>query len=392
LLYREPARLEQNLYLYSMAGIYLHIPFCKKKCHYCDFFSLATTRYREAFITALHKEILLRKDYLAGETIETIYFGGGTPSLLSAETIQALLQAIRTNFKLAPEPEITLEANPDDLDLSSLQGFFAAGINRLSIGIQSFCDEDLLSLNRVHSGTQAIKCLHDAKTAGFQNISIDLIYGIPGLSLEAWKGNLDIFASLDIPHLSSYWLTIETGTALAGFIRKGKYPPLDEAIGAAHFNYLMEWAKANQFLHYEVSNYAREGCLSRHNTAYWQAVPYLGLGPSAHSYNGSSRQWNLSNLSTYIKGISEGETVSEEEQIDTRQRFNEYIMTSLRTMWGCDLTYIERTFGYPYAENTKQMARKYIEKAWLQEKGNVLFVLEEGWLQLDGMSAELFST
>lgn len=375
-----------------MAGIYLHIPFCKTKCHYCDFFSLATTHFREDFTQALRREIILRKDYLKGEQVETIYFGGGTPSLLSGDIISLILSDIQDNFNITAEPEITLEANPDDLGPEKLDALQQAGINRLSIGVQSFRNKDLLSLNRVHDEKQALQCLKDAKAAGFGNVSIDLIYGIPGLDMKAWQENLEIFASLDIPHLSSYWLTIEPGTALAGFIRKRKYPPPDESSGAAQFEYLMEWAKKNKFLHYEVSNYAREGCFSRHNAAYWHAKPYLGLGPSAHSFNGNSRQWNISNLTAYIKGIKEGQPDTGEELLKETQKYNEYIMTSLRTMWGCDLDQIVKSFGNRRAEETHLHAKKYIEMGWLKEEKNVLYVLNEGWLHIDSMSADFFLT
>ena len=238
-----------------MAGIYIHIPFCKAKCHYCDFFSLATSRYREEYLEALLREIKTRKLYLNDDIIETIYFGGGTPSLFSAENLKLIQQEIANNFTLSKDPEITLEANPDDLGKVYLQSLWQAGINRLSIGVQSFRNADLISLNRAHNENQAIECLYETKSVGFENLSIDLIYGIPGLSIESWEKNLEIFESLNIPHLSSYWLTVEAGTALAGFIRKGKYPSPDESLGASHFKHLMSWAKQHDYQHYDCLLY-----------------------------------------------------------------------------------------------------------------------------------------
>jgi oxygen-independent coproporphyrinogen-3 oxidase len=372
-----------------MAGIYIHVPFCKTKCHYCDFFSLATIRYRDEFFSAVLKEIGLRKDYLEVAPVETIYFGGGTPSLLQITYLREILDTIRMNFLVTANAEITLEANPDDLSPDYLSALHDTGINRLSIGIQSFRGQDLASLNRVHNENQAIRCITDARAAGFENLSIDLMYGIPGLDLAAWQSNLDRFLSLEIPHLSAYWLTIEAGTALAGFIKKGKYPSPDEAAGAAHFKYLMDWAETNGYDHYEVSNYARPGHYSRHNTAYWNGIPYLGLGPSAHSYNGINRQWNVSNLSEYLKGLEEGTLRCETEIITGKQRYNEYLMTSLRTQWGCDLDYLRRLHA-GWAMSTSRQAQKYIEIGWIRDDYEKLKVTGEGWFHLDGITADLF--
>jgi oxygen-independent coproporphyrinogen-3 oxidase len=372
-----------------MAGIYIHVPFCKTKCHYCDFFSLATRRYRDEFFAAILKEIGFRRTYLSETPIDTVYFGGGTPSLLKIEHLRATLDEIMRQFSVSADAEITLEANPDDLSPEYLTALREAGFNRLSIGIQSFRSRDLISLNRVHDAEQAIRSVVEARSAGFENLSIDLIYGIPGLDLAGWESNLDIFLSLGIPHLSAYWLTIEQGTALAKFITKGKYPSPEEAEGAAHFNFLMEWAERHGYEHYEVSNYARPGHYSRHNTAYWQGVPYLGLGPSAHSYNGINRQWNVSNLAAYLDGIEKGALNLETEIITEKQRYNEYIMTSVRTMWGCDTASLA-LMNVAWAMETLRLAGKYIERGWMKESQGKLTVTGEGWFHLDGITADLF--
>lgn len=287
-----------------MSGIYIHIPFCRRKCHYCNFFSLASTRYKDRFLEALKEEIYLRKDYLGGHQVQSIYLGGGTPSILKVVEVNSILEFIRKYFPLKENSEITLEANPDDINPELLQDYLEIGINRLSIGVQSFFDDDLQYLNRIHSGSRAVEAVLQAKNAGFTNISIDLIYGIPTLTKEKWKQNLEKAFSLDIPHISAYSLTVEPRTALDLLIRKKKLPGPVEEDFLDHFRILIKMMKEKGFEHYEISNFCRERSYSRHNSMYWNGTHYLGLGPSAHSYNGTSRQWNISNVVQYIDQIN----------------------------------------------------------------------------------------
>jgi len=373
-----------------MAGIYIHIPFCKQKCHYCNFFSAATTRWKAPFILALLKEMELRRTYLDGETVKTIYFGGGTPSLLQIGELKKILDHIFRHFSVDPEAEITLEANPDDISESIAREWKGTHVNRLSIGVQSFFDDDLHYLNRVHNSSQVFHAIDNARKAGFNNLTIDLIYGIPTLSDQKWINNLEYFLALDIPHLSAYSLTVEQKTPLDLLIRKGKYKKVDEQQSIGHFKILLEYARKNGFIHYEISNFAREGYYSRHNSLYWLGGHYLGLGPSAHSYNGHSRQWNVSNITKYIQ-LDDFHTIMEEKEILTRnQRYNEYVMTSLRTIWGCDTTHILNVFGSDYQSGFIKNAQKYLEKNHLYCEGNRYYLTDEGKLFADGIAAGLF--
>jgi oxygen-independent coproporphyrinogen-3 oxidase len=373
-----------------MAGIYIHIPFCKQKCHYCNFFSVATLSKKDAFLAALLKEIELRKDYLQGETVNTVYFGGGTPSLLSISHFSFLISHLTKHFKIDPNAEITLEANPDDITEEKAREWKNAGVNRLSIGIQSFFDDDLNYLNRVHSAGQAHLAIEDVRNAGFENLTIDLIYGIPGLTDEKWTKNLETFFTLNIPHLSAYSLTVEQKTPLALLIEKGKYPPIDEQQSVGHFRMLLEQAKAHDFIHYEISNFAKEGYYSKHNSLYWLGGNYLGLGPSAHSFNGSSRQWNVSNISQYILLDDYHTSVEEKEVLTPDQRYNEYVMTSLRTSWGCDTVHILNAFGKNYESHFNLNAKPYLDKTHLYREGTKYFLTDEGKLFADGIAAGLF--
>ncbi len=373
-----------------MAGIYIHIPFCKQKCHYCNFFSVATLGKKDEFVAALLKEIELRKDYLQGETVNTVYFGGGTPSLLSISDLALIIEHLARHFDIDHLAEITLEANPDDISLEKAREWKSTSVNRLSIGIQSFFDDDLHYLNRVHSASQAFQAIDDVRNAGFENLTIDLIYGIPGLTDEKWAKNLETFFSLNIPHLSAYSLTVEQKTPLALLIEKGKYPRLDENLSIGHFRKLLEDAKAHHFIHYEISNFAREGYYSKHNSLYWLGGSYLGLGPSAHSFNGHSRQWNVSNISRYIQLDDYHTTVEEKETLTTGQRYNEYVMTSLRTSWGCDTVHILHAFGENYENHFFTNARPYLEKKHLYREGTKYFLTDEGKLFADGIAAGLF--
>jgi oxygen-independent coproporphyrinogen-3 oxidase len=373
-----------------MAGIYIHIPFCKQKCHYCNFFSVASTKWRDEFVEALLKEIAMRKDYLKGETVNTVYLGGGTPSLLFIEHLALIFEHLARNFDIGPGAEITLEANPDDISEEKARLWRDTGINRLSIGIQSFFVDDLHYLNRVHNAGQALRAIEDVRNAGFDNLTIDLIYGIPGLTEEKWAKNLETFFSLDIPHLSAYSLTVEQKTPLALLIEKGKYAPVDENLSISHFKMLLEQAKAHHFIHYEISNFAKEGYYSKHNSIYWLGGHYLGLGPSAHSFNGHSRQWNVSNISQYIKLDDYHTSVEEKEVLTPDQRYNEYVMTSLRTTWGCDTMHILNAFGEKYQSHFILTVKPYLEKGHLFCEATKYFLTDEGKLFADGIAAGLF--
>lgn len=373
-----------------MSGIYTHIPFCRRKCHYCNFFSLASLKYKERFLAALKEEIFLRKKYLNGKPIESIYFGGGTPSILQIPEIEGILEELRKYFILAENREITLEANPDDLDPGILREYKTIGINRLSIGVQSFFDDDLEYLNRIHSGQRAEEVVHQAKEAGFSNISLDLIYGIPTLTAEKWQKNLEKAFSLEVPHISTYSLTVEPKTALDLLIRKKKLPGPDEEQILEHFRILLRMMKEQEFEHYEISNFCKNGFYSRHNSMYWNGTPYLGLGPSAHSYNGISRQWNISNLVQYIDQINRNEPFFESEELTPIQQYNEYVMVSLRTMWGCDLNTIGERFGEEVAAHFSRLVARYLTSGELVEKTGIYYLTDEGKLFADGIAADLF--
>lgn len=371
-----------------MAGIYIHIPFCKKLCFYCDFYHIIAPENTAGFSEALLKEIRLRKNYLGGDEVSTIYFGGGTPSVFSVRELGAILDEIRKNFSVADSNEITVELNPDDVSPEYLKGLLAAGFNRVSMGIQSWRDEDLKLLNRRHDSERARQALTDCLDTGFSNISVDLIYGIPGMSPDAWEANLEKTFSFDIKHLSAYHLTIEKGTVFGRMLEKGQFIEIDEETSSQLFNILINKAEEAGFIHYEISNFGRPGFFSRHNSNYWRQVNYLGLGPSAHSFNGYSRQWNKADLKAYIKGIEEGNPDEESEELDNRTRFNEYIMTSLRTMWGIDLEYVERTFekeGYDYVLN---MSSKFRQYGLMKQEKNTLVLTNQGKMISDNIISE----
>ncbi len=374
-----------------MAGIYIHIPFCKQKCHYCNFFSVASSKHRKEFVPVLLKEIELQKDYLEGETIETIYFGGGTPSLFDKDELLKIFSQISRFYEVADKAEITLEANPDDITEDKIRELKNTPINRLSIGIQSFFDYDLLYLNRVHNSQQARKAIEYARKGGFENLTIDLIYGIPTLSDEKWVHNLDLFFSLGIPHLSAYALTIEAKTPLHHLIEKKKMAPVDEVQSVGHFRILLEKARENGFIHYEISNFSKEGFYSKHNSLYWLGGHYLGLGPSAHSFNGYSRQWNVSGIGKYMDLVNYQKVRAEKEILTMDQRYNEYVMTSLRTVWGCDVVHIENVFGREKKEHYTMEALKYLSKGWLRTEGSRYFLTDDGKLFADGIASDLFT-
>ena len=395
-----------------MSGIYIHIPFCKQACYYCDFHFSTSLKKKEELILALVKELELRKEELQ-EPVETIYFGGGTPSLLTIEELQFLINEVYKNYTISENPEITLEANPDDLienplspraesrgltSKSIFKEYKTLGINRLSIGIQSFFEDDLKNMNRAHNAAEAKRCLEEA-TKYFNNITIDLIYGIPNMDLEKWDKNLEQAFNFGINHISSYALTVEPKTALDSFIKKGIYPPLDENLALQHFNHLVERTNQEGFVHYEISNFGKPNYFSKHNTSYWQGIPYLGIGPSAHSFNGNERSWNVSNNTKYIQAIQKGALPCTVEKLTKVDHFNEYVMTGLRTIWGISLEKIETHFGSDYLQHLKVSAKKYIDEGLLvtsTEHGNMksykyaLKTTPKGKFLVDGIASELF--
>ena len=368
-----------------MSGIYVHIPFCKSKCAYCNFFSVVSEKQRAEFIEALKREAANRKDYLGGEEVRTVYFGGGTPSLLELLEIQEILETLKKNYKIAAASEITLEANPDTVSKESLMEFKSLGINRLSIGIQSFFDDDLQYLSRKHDSKHALQVLDWAKEVGFQEVTLDLIYGIPTLTDEKWRKNLEIFFSTGFNHLSAYALTVEEKTALGQRINRGVAAAVSEDTTIRQYDILVEMTGNQGFEHYEISNFARPGHYSKHNTIYWKGEKYLGLGPSAHSFDGVSRQWNVANVKEYCDNYS-----FEREELTVDDRYNEYIMTSLRTIWGCNLDYIRSNFGENYAEKFENGVQKHISSGKMYQKDGNYILTDKGMLFADGIAAELF--
>lgn len=370
-------------------GLYIHIPFCKQACHYCDFHFSTSLGKKEAMLSAIGKELEQRKVEFKDAIVETIYFGGGTPSVLDTSEINKLIETVYDNFKVVENPEITLEANPDDLTSEKLQQLHASDINRLSIGVQSFFEDDLKLMNRAHSSTQAHQSLKEA-TALFDNISIDLIYGMPNMTKERWLQNIETALSFNIPHISSYALTVEPKTALASFIKKGQLAPLDEALAQEHFFILKERLEEEGFIGYEVSNFGKPNYFSKNNTAYWLGKKYLGIGPSAHSYNGENRSWNIANNPKYIQAIEKGELPAEVEKLTIVDRYNEYVMTGLRTIWGVSLNRVASEFGEEYYEYLIQQSKKHIEEGLLVVTQNVLLVTPKGNFLTDGIASDLF--
>ena len=369
-------------------GIYIHIPFCKQKCHYCDFHFSTSLKNKEDLISCLLKEIEIQKSYLNEEIVDTIYFGGGTPSFLDAEEIRRILDKVYAEFSIISNPEITLEGNPDDFTLQKLQELKQAGINRLSIGIQSFNDVDLTWMNRAHNSNQATKCVQDAQSLGFDNITIDLIYGLPEMTIESWKINLQKALDLHVQHISAYNLTVEPGTALHHFVKTGKSQPLNDEAGAEQFELLINTLENNDFKHYEISSFGKEGYFSKHNSSYWKRKFYLGIGPSAHSFNGNTRQWNVANNAKYIKGINAGEVPFELEKLSKNDRYNEYILLGLRTIWGCEFDYIKSEFGEASLLSLKQQLFNYSDQINMDEQSFSLN--QKGKAFADRIASELF--
>jgi len=374
-----------------MAGIYIHIPFCKKACTYCDFHFSTSFKYVDEMTDAICTEIRLKKDRIA-EQIGSIYFGGGTPSVLSAASFQKIFDTLTACFSISADAEITIEANPDDLDAKKISELRQLPINRFSIGIQSFFNEDLVWMNRAHNADEAINCIKRSQDAGFENLSIDLIYGYPLLTDEKLLTNIQTVLSLQTPHISAYSLTVEASTALANSIQKGKQTPINEEQSAAQFLILTDQLTQHSFEHYEISNYSLPGKYAVHNTNYWKGISYLGIGPSAHGFDGHNRYINVANNAKYLSALSSKKLAEDFEELSQIDRFNEYIMTSLRTMWGIDLQKITADFGKNYAEQTLKQIQPFIDKEHLVLNNNIINLTQEGKLFADGIAAELFAT
>jgi oxygen-independent coproporphyrinogen-3 oxidase len=375
-----------------MAGIYIHIPFCRKICHYCDFYKVISPENTKPLLDALLLEASQRNDYLAQEKVSTIYFGGGTPSVLKVSELQHIIDKLRKIYDFYQEQEITIEINPDDIDNQYINALRKSDFNRISLGIQSWKNEDLKFLNRRHDAARAEKALGDILSAGFENVTVDLIYGLPGMTSCGLKENLDKTLEFDVKHISAYHLTIEPGTPLGKMKKEGKISEPDEEESTNQFNILIETLEAAGFIHYEISNFGKERFFSRHNTNYWKQVTYIGLGPSAHSFNNYSRQWNISDAGKYIKAVNAKKPFYEKEELDMRARFNEYVMTSLRTMWGIDMEYVEKVFekeGYDYILN---LSGKFRDYGLMKYENNSLVLTNQGKMISDNIISEFMMT
>ncbi len=374
---------------FIMSGIYIHIPFCKQACHYCDFHFSTSMKKKEEMVLAIAKELQMRKSEFENDIVETIYFGGGTPSVLTSEEINFLIEKVYSHYVVIENPEITLEANPDDLSEERIIELSKSKINRLSIGIQSFFEEDLQLMNRAHNSAEAKKCLQVA-TRYFDNISLDLIYGIPAMSNEKWKQNIDTALSFGIPHISSYALTVEPKTALNKLIQTGAITAPKDEVAEAHFMILVAKLEANGFVHYELSNFGKANYFSKNNSAYWLGKKYLGIGPSAHSYDGISRSWNIANNALYLKGIQQDKLPNEIEILSVSDRYNEYVMTGLRTIWGVSLTRIQTEFGSEYLEYLLKQSQKFLDDDLVFIENNILKPTPKGKFLTDGIASDLF--
>ncbi|WP_190810929.1 radical SAM family heme chaperone HemW [Flagellimonas sp. S3867] len=372
-----------------MSGIYIHVPFCKQACHYCDFHFSTQLGKKEVMVKALQREIELRKAEFVSEMVETIYFGGGTPSVLEISEIEGLIKKVYDHYKVVENPEITLEANPDDLSKNRIIQLSKSPINRLSIGIQSFYDEDLKLMNRAHSAIEAYECIQEAKKY-FDNITIDLIYGIPGMDNERWKSNIEKALAFDLPHISSYALTVEPKTALKKFIEKGVIPDVDDEQAQEQFNILVEILDKHEFVNYEISNFGKPGYFSKNNTSYWQGKKYMGIGPSAHSFDGKNRSWNIRNNIKYIQALINGEIPQEIESLTKTDRYNEYVMTGLRTIWGVSIEKIEQDFGKTYSSYLQGQSKKYVDQNLLYLEKGKLLATQKGKFLVDGIASNLF--
>lgn len=372
-----------------MAGIYIHIPFCKTRCIYCDFYSTTRSELKSQYIRALCRELTERKEYLKGEAVETIYFGGGTPSQLSEEDFKEVFKTIEQVYGMREATEITLEANPDDLTEEYIGMLHTLPFNRISMGIQTFDDATLQLLNRRHNATQAIEAVKRCRQAGFQNISIDLIYGLPGETEQRWAQDLQQAVSLDVEHISAYHLIYEEGTPLYKMLQQHSVSQVDEDSSLNFFSTLIDTLSAAGYEHYEISNFCKPGMYSRHNTSYWQGILYLGCGPSAHSFDGGSREWNVASLNQYLSSVAQGQRQHETEQLDTRTRYNEYIITGLRTMWGISTEELKKKFGDRLSKYCLEQARSYLENGKLELHNDRLKLTREGIFISDGIMSAL---
>ena len=373
-----------------MPGLYLHIPFCKQACYYCDFHFSTNLQKKDEIIDAICKEIEFQKDYLGSNEITTVYFGGGTPSLLSEKNLDKIFNQINKYFQLNPYIEITLEANPDDLNATKIDLFAKYGVNRLSIGIQSFQDIHLKYLNRVHNASEARNSVKLAQNKGIDNISIDLIYAIPSDSHNLWETDLQEAITLGVRHISAYCLTIEEKTVFGNLLKNNKIKEVDEEYAASQFEILLDFLENNHFEQYEISNFALEGFHSKHNSSYWKKEKYLGVGPSAHSYDGDSRQYNIPNNIKYLNSLKKGVVPFEKEILSFEQKINEYLMTSLRTKWGCDIGKIKKEYDIDFLKHQNALINKYQRQGLLELKNNILFLTSKGKLLADEITANLF--
>src|SRR5690606_20235257 len=373
-----------------MAGIYIHIPFCKQACHYCDFHFSTSMRHKDDMVSAILQEIELRKNYLESTPIKSIYFGGGTPSLLSSQEINRIIDMIYHTQEVENNIEITLEANPDDLIKEKVSELRVTPINRFSIGVQSFYEEDLRWMNRAHNAQEAESSIKRAQDTGFTNITCDLIYGYPLLSNAKWINNINKIIEFEVSHLSAYSMTVEPQTALGAFIRKGAQQPMNEGQSADQFILLMQKMPENGYEQYEISNFARKQQYSKHNTSYWKGIPYIGIGPSAHSFNGRERQWNIANNMKYLQALADKQIPAEKEILKESDKFNEYIMTSLRTKWGVDYAYLEKTFDPDFLSEMRKSLDIYIDEEKVENKEGHYVLTEQGKLIADQIASDLF--
>jgi oxygen-independent coproporphyrinogen III oxidase len=373
-----------------MAGIYLHIPFCRSACHYCDFYFTVDLRRMDALCEAIGEELMERCDELKGEQVDTIYFGGGTPSLLPIGRIQGILGIIHRYYTISERAEITLEANPEDLNREYLQGLHVAGFNRISLGVQSFDDDELLLLNRRHTGQMAIRAIDNLCDSGFVNFSVDLIFGIPGSEIHKLETNLGILDRLQVPHFSAYSLTYESGTVMDYRAKRQKLIPAGEEESLTQFSLIRSFAREKEFIAYEISNYCKEGYYSRHNTSYWEGIPYLGAGPGAHSFRKSTRRWNQSNLFTYLKSVKSGEAYWEEEQLSHEDEYHEYLLTRLRTIWGVNEREVLERFGEDTYRHFIAQFESVEKRGWINKIDGRIFINEEGIFLADRVVAEFF--
>lgn len=374
-----------------MAGVYIHIPFCKSLCGYCDFYSITDNSLKAALVQALMHEASMRSSYLEGEPVETIYLGGGTPSLLETDETAALLEAVMKNFSLDKNPEITVEVNPDDVHDGYIGALKKAGVNRISLGLQSWNDKLLRYMGRRHDAAQSARALDTVFGEGIENVSADIIYGLPGMTIADLRSDLEKTLAYPVKHLSAYHLTIEEGTRFGKLRKEGKLKETDEETSASMFGILGAVCHEHGFIHYEISNFALEGYISRHNSSYWKQVPYIGLGPSAHSFDRRSRQWNVSDVKKYIRAIEKGEIPSEREELDRLTVFNEYVMTSLRTMWGIDLLHVEEMYDKELHDYLVNLSDRYIRYGLMKREKNTLILTDQGKMISDNIIAELLA-